>query len=73
MRRRCGSLIGGVGLDADVDVLQRGMLLMNIVGIVGRHQRNVQFLAQGHQALVDNIELGHVAVTLQFQEVAFAE
>ena len=34
----------GVGLDADVDVLQAGLGLVHVVGIVGDDQRNAQVL-----------------------------
>ena len=42
----------GVGLNADVNVLEWGLDLADIVGVVGHHQRNIQVPAQAHQSLI---------------------
>ena len=63
----------GVGLDADVDVLQRRFVLVDIVGIISCHQREAKFLAEGGQPGVDGRQLLHVLVPLQLQEIVFPE
>ena len=66
-----------VGLDADVDVLQVGLVLMHVVGVVGGHQRQPIFkpgvLRQPQQPLVDLVQLRYVLVALQLQEISFTE
>ena len=61
------------GLDTDVDVLQARLVLMDVMGVVGRHQREFQFLAHAQQSLVYLVELRDVRVLLEFEEVAVAE
>ena len=63
----------GVGLDADVDVLQGGIGLVDVVGVISCHQRDAQFLAEGGQPGVDGRQLLHMVVPLQLQEIVFPE
>ena len=62
-----------IGLDTDVNVLQRRLRLFHVVSVVGNHQGDVQLAAQGDQALVDFRKLLHVLVMLQLKEVPVAE
>ena len=63
----------GVGLDADVDVLELRVLLPDVVGVVCDHQGDVQVVAQGDQTVIDDLQFGHILVLLEFQEVAVTE
>ena len=62
-----------VGLDADVQVLVRGLVLADVVGIVGNYQRDAQVPAQPSQRVIDSRQLFHVLVTLQFKEITVSE
>ena len=63
----------GVGLDANQDVLQRGVVLVRIVRVVGGYNGDVQLFVELHQSLVDFGQFGDVAVAHKLQEVAPAE
>ena len=43
---------GRVGSNTHQQVVGRGILLIDVVDIVGGHQRNAQLLANSHQALI---------------------
>ena len=55
------------GLDAQHDVLQAGVLLLDVVHVVGGHVVRVVALAQLEQLLVDRVQLGD-GVLLQLEE-----
>ena len=54
-------------LDTEQNIVRFHIFFINIVAVVRRHQRNLQFLAHPHQALVDR-PLRRDAVILQFQK-----
>ena len=64
---------GGVGLDADVDVLQVGLVLVDVVSIVGHHQRELGILSEAQQSLVYLLQLRDVLMALEFQVIAVSE
>ena len=64
---------GGAGLDPQVDVLQRGMALVDVVGVVGGDDRDSQVMVEVEQALVDAFEAVDEAVLLQLEVVVLAE
>ena len=63
----------GVGLDADVDVLQGGFVAVDIMGVVGYDQGQAHFLAEIGQGGVNAGQLGDVFVALQLEEIVFPE
>ena len=46
---------------------------MHVMGVIGDHQRYIQLLSQGDQALIDLGQLGNVLVTLNLEEITVAE
>ena len=44
---------GGVGLDADVDVLKARLVLVHVVGVVGGYQRQLRIFVQPEQPFVN--------------------
>ena len=49
---------GGVSADAQQDIMSRGVFLVDIMDVVGSHQGDIQFFADGDQFLVDALEFG---------------
>ena len=64
-----GSFHGLAGLDAEQHLMGAGVLTVQVVAVVGRHQRQLQLGRHLHQALVDHI-LFRDGVFLQFDIVA---
>ena len=63
----------GVGLDADVDVLQGRFVAVDIMGVVGYDQGKAHFLAEIGQGGVNAGQLGDMFVALQLEEIVFPE
>ena len=63
---------GLAGLDAEQHLMGTGVLTVEIMAVVRRHQRQLQFGRHLHQALVDDI-LFRDGVFLQFDVVAVGE
>ena len=65
-------LDGGVGLDAEENVLDRGLIAVDVVDVVGRDQGNFQVPAHPYEALVDWLQ--HVEiVALDFEVVVLED
>ena len=60
------------GLDAEQDVMRRGILGFEVMTIVGRHQRDAEVAAEPHQRLVKG-GLTVEVMALDFEEVVVAE
>src|SRR5262245_14717520 len=60
------------GLNAEQDVMRRGILGFKVMTIVGRHQRNTEVAAEPHQRLVKG-SLTVEFMALNFEEVVVAE
>ncbi len=64
--------LGGLGADAQERVVQVGVLVVEVVGIVGRHQGNAQLLRQLH-LIGDDLPLLVEALVLDLQVEVLAE
>ena len=59
----------GVGMDTDEKILKRGILLVNIVTVIGQDQRYLQLPAHGDQSRVQGLQLRNALVMLDLQVV----
>ena len=66
-----GDVHGRAGVDAEQVLLGGRVLLVDVVGVVGREQRDLQVLGQPEQAVADAVLQGEVVVH-QLHEVAVA-
>ena len=63
----------GVGVYADTQVLEDGVLLVGVVAVVGGHERDVHIPVHGNQGLVDVLQAWDVPVLLYLQIEAVLE
>ena len=53
--------------------MQAGLVLVDVMGVVGSHKGELEVFAEAQQPLIYLIQPRHMVVLLEFEEIAVAE